>query len=88
LGKTLAQLGEEMDSQEFCIWFAEYQERPWGEFRDELNAATIASTVANFSGKTLKQNKELKPIEFMPYSKEKPKPSPQDADSLKELFGS
>lgn len=47
LGKTLEQLSSEMTAQEFGLWQAEYRIRPWGEFRSDIRAGIVASTIAN-----------------------------------------
>lgn len=88
LNKTLNELMDCMDSAEFCLWQAEYNRSPWGEFRDDLNAGAIQSTLANYAGKTRKDNlPPAKPIDFMPYYQPKPEPAKDDFESLKAMLG-
>ena len=77
-----------MDSDEFCLWLAEYDRKPWGDVRFDAMGAVIASTVANYAGKSRKPNAppaEL--IEFMPFCQPKPVESNDDYESLKAFFG-
>lgn len=54
LGKTVGELEDELGSGEFSEWKAYYNIEPFGQERDNWNAAQIASTVANCSGRTKK----------------------------------
>ena len=67
--KSLEALGE-MSSYEYCFWVAEFERSPWDEDRADLRAAIIASTIANFAGKTRKDGVgPASPLDYMPYSK-------------------
>lgn len=45
-----------MTADEFALWRAEYAREPWGDVRSDLRAGIVASTVANFAGRTLDKN--------------------------------
>jgi len=51
-----------MDAAEFGLWLAAYQRSPWGEYRTDLQAGIIASTVANVNS-----TQRFVPADFMPY---------------------
>lgn len=68
LGMTLAQLGE-MSAAEFDLWAAFHQQYPIGQERADLHAGIVASTVANFSGRQLREGESLAPADFMPCGK-------------------
>jgi len=61
-----------MTSRQFAEWQAYAAIEPWGEDRADLRAGIVASTVANYAGKSLKEDASVSPIDFMPYA-EKPK---------------
>lgn len=67
---TLSQLGE-MSAREFDLWAAFHQQYPIGQERADLHAGIVASTVANFSGKQLREGESLAPADFMPGGKQK-----------------
>lgn len=67
LGRTLEELCSTMASAEFSMWVQLYNEEPWDDTRGDLHAGIIASTVANFAGKALKEGApSLTPQDFMP----------------------
>lgn len=47
LGCTVRELQERIDAREFMEWAAYYQTDPWGGERGDLQAAIVASTIAN-----------------------------------------
>ena len=47
MGKTVKQLLAEMDSAELTEWMAYDQVEPFGEWRADLRAGIVASTIAN-----------------------------------------
>lgn len=56
LGATFGELCDRMTSEEFALWRAEYAREPWGDIRGDLRAGIVASTIANFAGRTLDKN--------------------------------
>lgn len=54
----------EMSATEFMEWHEVMKLDPFGGIRSDIQAAIIASTVANMSGKTVK--KDVKPADFLP----------------------
>lgn len=44
----MAELEASLGAAEYERWKAYYRQEPWGTFRDNLHAAQIASTVANY----------------------------------------
>lgn len=78
-----------MSSKEFSEWIVYYSEysfdvnKEWNDFR----AGVVASTVANFAGKTSK--KAMKPSDFIPTVKEKPKKQTgKDMEKIARLIAS
>lgn len=59
LGRTLHELGQTMSSSEFADHWQDYVLSPWGEKRDEIHAALISQTIANYAGKVRKDPAEL-----------------------------
>ena len=68
---TLGELGERMSAQEFDLWRALHRQAPLGPERGDLQAGIVASTVANFAGRQMKDGKSAKPSDFMPAAQEK-----------------
>lgn len=64
-----------MTSRQLAEWQAYFGIEPWGEDRADLRAGIVASTVANFAGKSLKDDAKVTPADFMPYQK-KPEKTP------------
>lgn len=76
-----------MDSDEYCLWVAEYERAPWGEYRDDLRGGVLASTIANYAGKSRKENADpLIPRDFMPYFQPEPESVEPDFEYLKDFF--
>ena len=64
MGKSVKQLLAEMDSAELTEWMAYEQVEPFGEWRADLRAGIIASTIANaLRGRG---SRPLTPEDFMP----------------------
>lgn len=73
MGRTLAELQQDMSSQEFSLWLQFYQDEQWGdasaERRADLRAGVVAATIGNFAGMTRKKGAEpLQPSDFFPDS--------------------
>jgi len=51
LGRTVAELETGLGSGELTEWKAYYHIEPFGQERDNWHAATIATVIANYSGK-------------------------------------
>lgn len=69
-----------MTAQEWSLWKRYYEMEPWDDRRGDLQAAIIASTIANFAGKIMKKGtKPTAPKDFMPvYGKEEDPEVPSD----------
>lgn len=64
MGKTVRQLLSEMDSMELTEWMAYDQVEPFGEWRADLRAGIVASTIANaLRGRG---SRPLAPEDFIP----------------------
>lgn len=61
---TVRQLLASLDSAELTEWMAFDRMEPIGEFRADLRAGIIASTVANYGGRDIREAR--KPSDFMP----------------------
>lgn len=48
-----------MTSDEFTVWWQEYQRNPWGERHDAAYFAMVAQTVTNMAGKMTKSEAPL-----------------------------
>lgn len=53
LGRTLEELCASMSSAEFSLWASAYKDDQWGEMWEDWRMGVVASTIANFAGKTL-----------------------------------
>lgn len=70
LGRTLEELTLTMSAREFGLWLALYNRDPWDETRGDYQAGLVCSTLANWSGRMLREGaKPLSPLEFMPFQK-------------------
>jgi hypothetical protein len=71
LGRTLAELGETMTSEEFDLWLELHRSNgPWDDTRGDVHAGIIAATIANYAGMSRKQGAPLaSPFDFMPFAK-------------------
>ena len=76
MGRTLQELRAALSYAEFQEWCLYYQIEPWGEDRADLRAGIVASTVANYAGRTRAEGAEpVRPADFMPYlDRESPEP--------------
>lgn len=63
LGRTVNELEQTLGSGELSEWKAYYSIEPFGQERDNWNAAIVAATVANYSGK-LKTAKNIDDFMF------------------------
>lgn len=60
-------------SGQLTEWQAYFAEEPWGEERADLRSGILASTIANWSGKVLREGeKPMTPRDFMPYHRREP----------------
>lgn len=66
LGRTLEELCASMSSAEFSLWAAAYKDDQWGDMWEDWRMSVIASTVANFAGKTLAKGVQTTSKDFMP----------------------
>jgi hypothetical protein len=83
---TVRQLLASLDSAELTEWQAFDRMEPIGEFRADLRAGIVASTVANYGGRDIREAR--KPSDFMPFL-ERPEEKPlllPDADAQAELI--
>lgn len=55
-----------MSSAEFSLWAAAYKDDQWGDMWEDWRMSVIASTTANFAGKTLAKGVQTTPQDFMP----------------------
>lgn len=56
-----------MSSAEFSLWIESYKEDQWGDKWQDWRTGVIASTIANFAGKTLANGHPgTDPKDFMP----------------------
>ena len=79
MGMPLAWLEQIMTGEEFGQHWADFRRQPWGPQRDEVHAATIAHTVANFSGKVA--DTEVPLTAFLHYSAPEPSTAPPVEES-------
>lgn len=67
-GCTLAELGERMTGEEFGWWVALWEREPWGDFRADVRAGSVAATVAAYAGRSRSDSAPApRPADFMPY---------------------
>lgn len=61
----MAELGETMSSAEFSLWVELYKLAPWDDTRGDINAAIVASTVANYAGKIRNSGSDAQLMDFL-----------------------
>lgn len=59
-----------MSARQFEEWAVFYAQDPWGEFRADLRAGIVASTLANIHRKP--RAPAFLPVDFMPYVERPP----------------
>ncbi len=59
-----------MSARQFEEWAAFYSQEPWGDFRADLRAGIVASTLANIHRKP--RAPAFTPLDFMPYAERPP----------------
>lgn len=59
-----------MSARQFEEWAAFYYQEPWGDFRADLRAGIVASTIANIHRKP--RAPAFTPVDFMPYAERPP----------------
>lgn len=75
----------DMSSYEISLWEAEFKLSPWDEFRADLRAGLVASTIANVNRG--KDTPAFTPAQFMPYlNRGDPEPTPDDYATLLRVF--
>lgn len=83
----LSDMLEAMTSRELAEYIAYNRISPYDDSRGDLQAAIVASTVANVNRNPKKRPQPYKPIDFMPYL-EKPKQKVQGSRQwFKALLG-
>lgn len=88
LGRTLHELAHSMSAHEFGLWAALHERDPWDETRTDYQAALVCSTVANWSGRMLREGaKPMTPCEFMPFLKhDEPTTSQEPGDPMEHFY--
>ena len=85
--RSLADLLENMDSEEVCLWVAEYLRNPWDEQRADLRAGIVASAIANYAGKSRKDGAApISPVDYMPYSQSEPEQASDSAEDIANIL--
>jgi hypothetical protein len=82
-GRTIAEWQEVMSANEFADWVAYYQLNPFGPFRSDVQAATIASTVANANAA---KGKKFRIQDFLPQFRTKATDPAPSTQSLVDFF--
>ncbi|MFA9202794.1 MAG: DUF4035 domain-containing protein [Flavobacteriales bacterium] len=67
LGRTVNELTSTLDAAELVEWMAFYRIDPWGGYRTDLAAATIAATMANI--KRAPNQTAYSTDDFIPYQR-------------------
>jgi hypothetical protein len=75
----------EMTATDLAEWEAFAALEPWGAAVEDHRAGVIASTVANYAGKSLRKGKELAPSDLFP--SRIPKLKPDLRDQIHAIFG-
>jgi hypothetical protein len=66
LGSTVTDLQERMPHREYVDWVALWQIEPWGDVRGDMQAALVATLLANAHRDRKKRQKPYDPADFMP----------------------
>ncbi len=83
---TVREMLSRIDSRELTEWQAYAELEPFGEWRGDLRAGIVASTIANVNRK--KDSKPFKASDFMPeFGKQKDAPvKKQSVSEMKEIL--
>lgn len=81
LGRTVAELGETISSEELSEWEQFAQLHPFGCLRSDYQAALVASTIWNVNAK-----KKLKLEDFLLKFRKKPKKKPLTGSDIAAIF--
>lgn len=81
---TVRELLGRIDSRELSEWAAYYSVEPFGDFRSDLQAGIVASTLANCN-RTSNSSRSFNPTDFMPIG-EHNKPKVMSGDDIKEVM--
>lgn len=74
------ELCETMTSTEFSLWLRFHEESPIDDSRGDLQAAIIASQIANYAGKMRREDAPpARPVDYMPFVEQ---PEPDEDDPL------
>jgi hypothetical protein len=82
MGCTVRELLARVDSHELTEWMAFHNLDPWGEYRADLRAGIVASTVANVN---TVRGRKFKPSDFMVDYLKRPEPEPKTVEELKDM---
>ena len=66
LGGTVTDLQHRMPYREYVDWVALWQIEPWGDARGDMQAALVATLLANAHRDRKKRQKPYEPQDFMP----------------------
>lgn len=84
LGRTRRELLASITSEELTLWRAFDSIEPIGDARMDLGFGIVASTVANYAGKSLKEGAPLAtPLDFIPLA---PRPKVSPAQKLRAIL--
>lgn len=67
LGCSVREAQARISSREFGEWMALYRVEPWGDLRGDVQAAVVASTMANAYRDRKKRRKPFAVKEFLPF---------------------
>lgn len=70
MGLTVSELLIKTTSAELCFWEIIANNEFLGDEREDYRAGVVASTIANYAGKTLKEYVTCSPLDFMPFKSE------------------
>jgi hypothetical protein len=81
LGRTVRELERTLSYPELAEWVATYEAEPWDEWRADLRAGIVASTVANCHSTKGK----FRPRDFMPDFKRRKEQVEQTPEQMKDI---
>lgn len=81
----MRELLSRIDSAEITEWMELWRQEGWGEQRADLRNGIVASTIANYAGKTRGDGDPASPWDFMPYIERKAQNEPVYVDDPAEM---
>jgi hypothetical protein len=82
---------QEVDRRELHEWMALFEHEPWGEHREDVRMATVATLLANIMSLIVrlgggKPSRSYGIRDFLPHAPARPQQTPEQAKAIMGLF--